>query len=214
MPLVNPPGSALEFLGIVGYQSDESYKSLARKIAISTVCFFVVGGLLGSYILEFFGISLEILQVGGGIVVAAMGWSLLNQQGSTKVEQSDDLKITSSQKKNISWESGVFYPLTFPVTAGPGGLAVMLTLSAQARGGSISDRLLAYAGLMLAVVILGILVYVCYAYAPKIAKRISPSTVRGILRIIAFILLCIGVQIAWNGLQHLLIGVLTSVAHR
>ena len=80
----------------------------------------------------------------------------------------------------------------------------MLTLSAHIPPKPLSESLLAHAGLMIAVVLLSATVYFSYAYAPKIAQRISPSTAHGILRVIAFILLCIGVQIAWNGLAALL----------
>ena len=67
---------------------------------------------------------------------------------------------------------------------------------------------MAHIGVFLAVVVLSVLVYFCYAYAPKITKVIPPSTAHGILRVVAFILLCIGVQIAWNGLADLLANVI------
>ena len=92
----------------------------------------------------------------------------------------------------------------FPITAGPGCLVVMLTLSAHATGMTLTENVLARAGLMIAVLALAILVYLCYAYAPQITRKIAPSTAHGILRVIAFILFCIGVQIAWNGLDALL----------
>jgi len=207
LPLVNPPGSALEFLGIVGLQPAQEYKSLAFKIAVSTALFFLVIDLIGSYLLRFFGISLEILQFAGGIVVAAIGWSMLNQPETARAkEDATAQKDATETHLPKSWQSAVFYPLTFPVTAGPGSVAVMLTLSAHANGPRLSDSALAFAGLMLAVCVLSILVYVCYAYAPQMARKVSPSTVHGILRVIAFLLLCIGVQIAWNGLEPMLVG--------
>jgi multiple antibiotic resistance protein len=92
----------------------------------------------------------------------------------------------------------------FPITAGPGCLVVMLTLSAHTMQGNLTETVLARVGLFVAVILLSALVYVCYAYAPQLAGKISPSTTHGILRVIAFILLCIGVQIAWNGLESLL----------
>ena len=67
---------------------------------------------------------------------------------------------------------------------------------------------MSHLGLFLAVLLLSALVFVCYAYAPRITKAISPATAHGILRVVAFILLCIGVQIAWNGFSVLLASVL------
>jgi len=209
LPVVNPLGSALVFLGLVGVVPPEVYRSLARRIAINTVLFFAVIELLGSALLRFFGISLPIMQVAGGFVLAAMGWSLLNEkdaQSTVKAAQ-QEVKSNEDARKN-SLEQGTFYPLTFPVTAGPGCIVVMLTLSAHASKKMISEDVLAHVGLLIAVIVLSALVYVCYAYAPQITRKISPATAHGILRVVAFILLCIGVQIAWNGAATLLATVL------
>ncbi len=93
---------------------------------------------------------------------------------------------------------------TFPITSGPGTLVGLLTITARISSKVISKDILGHVGVFLAIVVLSVLVYFCYAYAPKITKAIPPSTAHGILRVVAFILLCIGVQIAWNGLSVLL----------
>lgn len=209
LPVVNPLGSALVFLGLVGVVPPAVYRSLARRIAINTILFFAVIELLGSALLSFFGISLPIMQVSGGFVLAAMGWSLLNEKDSqTPVDNAQKQVESNEQAKNNNLEQGAFYPLTFPVTTGPGCIVVMLTLSAHASRKTLSDNVLAHVGLLLAVIVLSALVYVCYAYAPQITRKIAPSTAHGILRVVAFILLCIGVQIAWNGAATLLATVL------
>ena len=209
LPVVNPLGSALVFLGLVGIVPPEIYRSLARRIAINAIVFFAVIELLGSALLSFFGISLPIMQVSGGLVLAAMGWSLLNEKDpQTTVNQAHEEVEANQQAKSKSLEQGAFYPLTFPVTAGPGCIVVMLTLSAHASKKTLTDNVLAHTGLLLAVIVLSALIYVCYAYAPQITRKISPPTAHGILRVVAFILLCIGVQIAWNGAATLLTTVL------
>ena len=63
---------------------------------------------------------------------------------------------------------------------------------------------------MLAVLLLSVLVYIAYGSAPAIAARVKPQTAQGVLRVIEFFLLCIGVQIAWNGAEILLKGLLKS----
>lgn len=206
LPLVNPLGTALVFLGLVGIQTATVYKSLARQIAINMVVFFAVIELIGSYVLSFFGISLPIVQLAGGVVVAAIGWGVLNQPEADQQKQAADAQIAARPSDTQErWASKTFYPLMFPITAGPGCLVVMLTLGAHAmERDSLAETALAHAGLMLAVVLLSVLVYVCYAAAPQITAKIAPSTAQGIVRVVAFILLCIGVQIAWNGLEALL----------
>lgn len=204
LPVVNPLGSALVFLGLVGVVPSKVYRSLARRIAINTILFFIVIELVGSALLRFFGISLPIVQISGGLVLAAMGWSLLNQKDPQTADEARTEVQSDPEAKAHRLEQGAFYPLTFPVTIGPGCIVVMLTLSAHASKKSFSDNALSHAGLLLAVVLLSVLIYICYAYAPQITSRISPSTAHGILRVVAFILLCIGVQIAWNGADALL----------
>lgn len=208
LPVVNPLGSALVFLGLVGVVPPEIYRSLARRIAINAILFFAVIELTGSAILSFFGISLPIVQVSGGFVLAAMGWGLLNEKDPQATVDQATAEVEDTRTKRTTLEQGVFYPLTFPVTAGPGCIVVMLTLSAHASERTLSDTILAHVGLILAVVLLCGLIYLCYAYAPQITSKISASTAHGILRVVAFILLCIGVQIAWNGADTLLSTVL------
>jgi len=196
------------FLGVVGLQPPNVYKSLARQITINMVLFFAVIELIGAYVLSFFGISLSIVEFAGGIVVAAIGWTMLNQPDSDKTKETAGAQAVASGNLPDRWASKTFYPLMFPITAGPGCLVVMLTLSAHATGSTLSENVLARVGLMLSVLVLAVLVYLCYAYAPQITRKIAPSTANGILRVIAFILFCIGVQIGWNGLRSLLMPLL------
>src|SRR5665213_1090344 len=158
LPVVNPLGSSLVFLGLVGVVPPGVYRSLARRIAINAILFFAVIELIGSTILSFFGISLPIVQVSGGFVLAAMGWSLLNEKDpQTTVNEATAAIESDEPTRSTTLEQGAFYPLTFPVTAGPGCIVVMLTLSAHASKRGISDTALAHVGLLLAVVVLSAL---------------------------------------------------------
>ncbi len=204
LPLINPLGTALVFLGLVGEAPAEAYRSLARKIAINNVIFLVIIELLGTVILHFFGISLPIVQVSGGIVIVAIGWSVLNEADDAVsrdkgagIHMNPDASFAALQEK-------AFYPFTFPITSGPGTLVVTLTLATRDEGGGLTQNLLRHGGLFLAILVLSILVYVCYANAPRITRAIPQATVHGILRVVAFILMCIGMQIAWNGFSALI----------
>jgi multiple antibiotic resistance protein len=212
LPLINPIGSALIFLGLVGDEPALVYHQLARKIAMATFFFLVVIEFLGSLLLSFFGISLPIIQLTGGLVIVATAWTLLFDKDSSSHSRGKHQEIgDSAPTEDEDLDAKVFYPFTFPLTAGPGSLAVMVTLSAHIAGNSLSDRAQAHIGIVLAVIALSVSVYLCYAYAPKLIRTVSPATVHGLLRIIAFILMCIGVQIAWNGLS---LSVGTLMPHR
>src|ERR1700722_1137852 len=190
LPLINPLGSALVFLGLVGNERPEAYRSLARRIAINNIIFLAIIELLGSAILRFFGVSLPIVQLSGGLVIAAIGWGALHEQDANKSsrDKKEDAELDEEMNKR-ALEQKAFYPFTFPVTSGPGTLVVMLTLSAQVSNGDLTRIILGHIGILIAVVVLSALVYFCYAYAPKIPRSISPATVHGILRVVAFILL-------------------------
>jgi multiple antibiotic resistance protein len=199
LPLINPLGSALVFLGLVGIAPTDVYSRLARKIAISTTLFLLVVELVGAALLNFFGISLPVVQVAGGFVLAAMGWGVLNEKTTPSTETTSVVTTDFG-----SLEGMVFFPFTFPVTAGPGCIVIMLTLSAHASRKNVLDNVLGHLGIVLAVVALSFAVFISYRYAPRITQKIAPQTVHGILRVVAFILLCIGVQIAWNGMEALI----------
>jgi multiple antibiotic resistance protein len=200
LPLINPFGDALVFLSLVGNVPPAIYRELARKIAISTTIFLLTIEIVGTALLRFFGISLPVVQVSGGLALAAMGWNLLNQDEQAEVSKEEKHGEVSGEILR-SLKQKVFYPFTFPITAGPGCIVVMVTLSAHAAVKGTLPSIAAHAGIVAAVVFLSTAVYFCYGYAPAITARVSLPTAHGILRVIAFVLLCIGVQITWNGAE-------------
>jgi multiple antibiotic resistance protein len=197
-------GSALVFFGLVGDAPAAVYRQLARGIAINNIVFLTVIELLGVTILKFFGISLPIVQFAGGMVIAAMGWSVLNERDARASSRKKTEETDQNAKPEHDFEQEIFYPFTFPITSGPGTLVALITVTAHNSSHTISNNVLSHVGVFLAIVLLSVLVYFCYRYAPKITKVIPPSTAHGILRVIAFILFCIGVQISWNGLSALI----------
>jgi multiple antibiotic resistance protein len=200
LPLISPLRSAFLFEGLVGGAPSAVYRTLAHKIAINTTIFLLAILAMGTALLNFFGISLPVMQVAGGFVLAAMGWSLINQGESGKKE----MEIVADSAQLESLKQKVFYPLTFPITVGPGCIVVVVTLSAHVSTKGMLPTIAAYAGIVTAVLFLSVAVYVCYGYAPAIMTRVSPQTVNGIVRVLAFVLLCIGVQIMWTGVEGLL----------
>jgi multiple antibiotic resistance protein len=159
--------------------------------------FIVVTEVLGQAILRFFGISLPVVQVGGGLTLAAMGWKMLSSGGK-------EAAPTPGASDEEAVLERAFYPYTFPLTVGPGTIVVVLTLSAQATRPGWQATLLAHAGILLAAALLAALVYVCYRYAPKLGRMLPRSAFNGVQQLISFILLCIGAQIAWGGVSALL----------
>ena len=198
LPVINPLGSSLMFLAVVGSVPPEQFRHLARRVSFGMVLFLLAfeGG--GAALLNFFGISLPVVQFGGGFVLAAMGWRILDKGDSANGQR------TSPTRDMGSLDEEIFFPLTFPISAGPACIVVTLTLSAHASRHELVSSVLGHLGMALAIAALGVTLWLCYTYAPRITQEIAPATIHGILRIVGFVLLCIGVQIASNGLEAII----------
>ncbi len=197
LPVINPVGTALIILGMVGEAPEPVFRRLALRVTVMMLVFILVTELLGQGILRFFGISLPVVQVGGGLTLAAMGWKMLSSGGK-------EAAPTPGASDEEAVLERAFYPFTFPLTVGPGTIVVVLTLSAQATRRSLQATLLAHVGILLGASLLAALVYVCYRYAPKLGRMLPRSAFNGVQQLISFILLCIGAQIAWGGAFALL----------
>jgi multiple antibiotic resistance protein len=197
-PILNPPGSALLFLAMTHRESQSDRAFLARRIALYATILIVVSLSIGSYVLILFGISVAVLRVSGGIVVAMIGWQMLSGTNAPP-----DAPVTPTKK---SKDYGAFYPLTMPLTAGPGTIAACIALgTARPTGASLFGGFVI--GAMLAVVTLAVLIYLCYRYSDRIERVLGAAGSEAFSRLFAFILLCIGVQAFWNGFSELLASV-------
>ncbi len=197
-PIVNPLGYVPIFLTLTQGVTSDMRTVLARKIAMYGFAILVASILIGTNILAFFGISLPVVQVGGGMIVIATGWSLLNRK--------DDLEPRHGSKHSASaadLSRRAFYPLTLPLTVGPGTISVAITVGANRPQGY--ERLGAFLiAAILGAALIAIAIYLSYRFAQSLARVLGETAMDVIIRLSSFILLCIGVQIGWNGVSALL----------
>jgi hypothetical protein len=126
-----------------------------------------------------------------------------SEASTAQKQEAKQAQVEANDDTTKALQAKTFYPFTFPITSGPGTLVVTLTLSAHAERHTVLAYSLSHAGVFLAIVALSLFCYFCYAYAPRLTRAISPGTVHGIVRVMAFIVLSIGVQIMWNGFTTL-----------
>ncbi len=200
LPVINPIGTAIILLSLTEGIPDEKRQALARKIALNTILLLAGVLLAGSYLLSFFGISVSIVQAAGGLVLASMGWKLLNQEASPRSAADDD----STAEDFAALDSKAFYPFTFPITVGPGCVAVTLTLSAHTAHGGWGDTATGQLGALIGILGIGAVIYFCDAYSNRIAARLGTSGTLVLMRLIAFIVICIGAEISWTGIEALI----------
>ncbi|HET7085397.1 MAG TPA: MarC family protein [Rhizomicrobium sp.] len=193
-PIVNPIADAPLFLGLTQFCTDGQRNLLARRVAFNSF-FLLVGSLfVGSHVLEFFGISLPVVRVGGGLVVTAFGWKLLNAEPESRVADSASVKTLPD----------AFYPLTMPLTVGPGSISVAITLGSQRpKIAGLEQFMLLAAGAIAGTVALALTVYLCYRFAQRLVGLLGRDGTQVVVRLSAFILLCIGIQILWSGISEL-----------
>jgi len=199
LPIVNPFGSAPIFLSMTADLPGEARKALAT--AVARYAFLLLAGamLVGSYVLEFFGVSLPVVRVGGGLLVCANGWRLLNSD--------DDAAARAGQPTpKETWEREVerrgFYPLTFPLTVGPGSVSIAITLGARthARGLMNTGDLVAD---LVAALLVAAIVFLSYRFSSRVIAWMGETGTAVFLRLSSFILLCVGVSIVWSGIVDL-----------
>jgi multiple antibiotic resistance protein len=201
-PIVNPVAGAPIFLGLTPNSTDAKRRQLAARVALNGF-FLLLGSLfVGSHVLEFFGITLPVVRVGGGLVVIAFAWKLLEPAGSA-----------AEQHAAGSGERGVppvdaFYPLTMPLTVGPGSISVAITLGSQRpkEPGGIAHLALLGGGAIVGLLAIALTIYLCYRWADRIVAALGANGTNVLTRLSAFILLCIGIQILWSGYSALASG--------
>ena len=199
-PIVNPAGSALIFLDMTRQFGHGVREQLARKIAAYS--FLILNGSLfvGSYVLEFFGISVPALRVAGGVVVAAAGWKFL-QEHESEAAAGDAAVLPSAE----SLSGMAFYPFTLPITTGPGTISVMIALgTSHTSHDPLQYRIEFDLAALRANAVMALLIYLCFAHADRVRNVLGNTGTTIVLRLSAFILFCIGVQILWSGFSGFL----------
>jgi multiple antibiotic resistance protein len=185
--LINPLGMAFVFAEKTRSLPDEVRANLARSVASYSLVLILAAMLLGAPILAFFGIGLPALRIAGGLLVALAGYGMLT---APAVRDDEDVAPVTA----ATAEAMAFFPLTMPLTVGPGTIAASIALGAQDKSGLIGHLVIWAVALPLAVSI-----YFCYRYAAMVAKAIGAQASRIVARLTAFLLMCIGVQMILTG---------------
>ncbi len=199
-PIVNPLGGSPIFLTMTRDYSASARRGLARRVAMNSFFLLICSCLIGTHILTFFGISLPVVQVGGGLIVISTGWVMLKR--SDDDDDDRDGKVPKKVPPRDEFKNA-FYPLTLPLTVGPGSISVAITLGANLPHHH-GWNLLGLLAILVGSIIIAVSIYLCYGFSDRLARALGATAMGVIMRLSSFLLVCIGVQILWNGAKALL----------
>jgi multiple antibiotic resistance protein len=194
--IINPYGLAFVFLNRTMNLSEKQRTSVARRIASYAFLVLVISSLAGTLILRFFGISVPALRIAGGLVVAAAGWALLNEAPHENGRKA----VSTNSVEEVQRQS--FFPLTVPLTTGPGTIATSITLAASHR--STPEWPLSQLGSVLVAAMVAAAIFHAYARVSRMARVLGAEGTSVIMRLSAFLLVCVGVQIIITGVTGVL----------
>ncbi|HYM27517.1 MAG TPA: MarC family protein [Steroidobacteraceae bacterium] len=195
-PIVNPLEAAPFFLSLTAGLAESERNVLARKAATNGFLLLLGSLALGPWLLEVFGIELPVVRIAGGLVVAALGWKLLSQD-----TYSDHGNVEGGRNNKV----GSFYPLTMPLTVGPGSMSVAITIGSGKPAGIPHWSAFAEhaTGAVLGLLAIALTIYLAYRFAATMGRLLGETGLEVLVRLSAFILMCIGIQIIWNGYSAL-----------
>jgi multiple antibiotic resistance protein len=203
--IINPIGVAFVFLDRTATLTDEERRLLAKRVAINAFSVLVAAFFVGTPILHFFGISMEALRIGGGLAVAVSGWQMLNAPEPESREVVVDHPVKPMSASSAAGKA--FFPLTIPLTTGPGSIATAIALNAN-RTHKLSAWLLSSVASIIISALVMLVIYYVYSRAARLSQYLGVEGTRVAMRVSSFLLLCIGVQIILTGLT----GFLTPIA--
>jgi len=194
-PIVDPLAGSPLFLAMTQDYAPQTRRALAWRVSVNSLVLMVGSYFVGAQVLNFFGVSLPVVQVGGGLIVVAMGWGVLLEKNASPETVRGNVQCSDALHS-------AFYPLTLPLTVGPGSISVAVTLGANSTrhyGFHIGIILAA----LIAMAVVAFTVLLCYGLADQLARVLGKTGMIVIVRLSSFLLVCIGVQIIWNGVSAL-----------
>ncbi len=195
-PVIDPIGSVPIFLVLTAGVPESLRRRYAKKIAIYVIALLISFLLVGGGILRFFGISLEVVRIAGGIVVFHAAWNTMNAESKLSDVENKDVMSKAGHHEDIS-----FMPMTIPLLAGPGAIAVALGLAAEAsRNAGTAETTQNLLAVAVAIALIGLIIYIALRSSTLLLKWFGAGGIHALSRLLGLFVMAIGVQLILNGL--------------
>lgn len=202
-PMINPIALTGAFLTLTKDATVEQRNKLSLKVSINGTILLIGTLIAGPFVMYFLGLQVADIRVAGGLVVTFIAWRMLNASRDNRHEK---------ERENIHHDEDeimkmAFFPLTMPLTAGAGGIAMTVALATQAtQAASKGHSILQYFAIVSAIIVVFFLVFICYRFSSVIFNALGKTGSQVVTQISAFLLLAIGVQVLWSGVRLLIMG--------
>jgi multiple antibiotic resistance protein len=183
-PIVNPFGGVPMFFALTTTMLPAERRKTALKTGLYVIGILITFLFFGRFVLNFFGISLPVLQIAGGLIVANTAWGMVTASSRMTPAESHE----ANTKEDIS-----LTPMAMPVLSGPGAIGVVMGLAAHA------NSMVAYFGMVIGIAVLGLVVFLFLCLGGPFVKRLGPGATGAINRIFGFLILALAVQLVWDG---------------
>jgi multiple antibiotic resistance protein len=183
-PIVDPFGGIPVFFSMTSSWTPRDRYRTALKTGIWVLVILVTFLFFGRFVLHFFGISLPVLKIAGGLIVANTAWGMVTSTARITPAETHE----AEEKEDIS-----LTPLAMPLMSGPGAIGVVMALAAHV------DNWAAYIGMVIGIAGIAVSVILFFVMGGPLVRRLGPSAVGAINKIFGFLILAIAVQLVWNG---------------
>ena len=198
-PIVNPLESVPFYLTLTRSLAVAERNKMAGRVAANGTALLLGSMLLGPWLLEVFGIQLPVVRIAGGLVILALGWKLLTQDEWSDHDATNVAHESHSPKNS-------FYPLTMPLTVGPGSMSVAIAIGSRKppNGFHLATMALYGFGAVAGLLAIGLSIFLAYRFSTNIARVLGSTGIEVLVRLSSFILMCIGIEFIWNGYTTLI----------
>jgi multiple antibiotic resistance protein len=183
-PIVDPFGGIPIFFSMTSSWTAQDRRRTAFKTGLWVFVILVTVLFFGRFVLHFFGISLPVLKIAGGLIVANTAWGMVTSTARITPAESDE----ALDKEDIS-----LTPLAMPLMSGPGAIGVVMALAAHV------DSAASYLGMVIGIAAVALSVLLFFWLGGPLVRRLGPSAVGAINKIFGFLILAIAVQLVWDG---------------
>ncbi|WP_291583433.1 MarC family protein [Bacteroides sp.] len=203
-PVINPLGNGFVVNGFLEELNDHQRKTAIQKLIVNYILIGIGTLVIGHLFLLIFGLAIPVIQLGGGLLICKTAMELLSDSGTS---DKSNKKETNQDTDGHNWkniEQKIFYPITFPISIGPGSISVIFTLMASASvKGNLLKTGMNYAVIAVVIICMAAILYIFLSQGQKIIQKIGSSGNLIINKLVAFFTFCIGIQIAVTGISQI-----------